>query len=87
MGRSCRYVSDNKLHRARCEKTTLSRFSSVKDFRGQAEQLTLSPVDAARLIVTHTRGLIVIERVYRREQRMRSIADLLTQLLLKPIEP
>lgn len=62
------------------EAALLERFSRP----GQAEQLTLSPVDAARLIVTQTRGLVVIERVYRDEQRMRSMADLLTQLLLKP---
>ncbi|MBZ9873200.1 TetR/AcrR family transcriptional regulator; helix-turn-helix transcriptional regulator [Mesorhizobium sp. BR1-1-9] len=51
---------------------------------GAAEQLTLTPKDAARLIVVHTRGLVVIERVYREEQRMRSMAELLIQLLLKP---
>ncbi|WP_281032750.1 hypothetical protein [Phyllobacterium bourgognense] len=39
------------------------------------------------LIVTGMRGLVVIERVYRDEQRMRSMADLLIQLLLKQIKP
>ncbi len=52
---------------------------------GQAEQLPLSPSDAAQLIVTHTRGLVVIERVYHDEARMRSMADLLIRLLLKPV--
>jgi AcrR family transcriptional regulator len=51
----------------------------------EAEQLALSPQEAARLIVMHTRGLVVIERVYRDETRMRSMADLLIQLLLKPV--
>jgi TetR/AcrR family transcriptional repressor of nem operon len=51
---------------------------------GEAEQLALSPRQAARLIVTLTRGLVVIERVYRDEKRMRSMADLLTGLLLDP---
>jgi AcrR family transcriptional regulator len=51
---------------------------------GESEQLALSPQDAARLIVTHTRGLVVIERVYRDEKRMRSMADLLIRLLFKP---
>ncbi len=64
------------------EGALLERFSRP----GQAEQLTLSPVDAARLIVTHTRGLVVIERVYRDEQRMRSMVNLLVQVLLKPTE-
>ncbi len=52
---------------------------------GEAEQLALSPQDAARLIVMHTRGLVVIERVYRDEARMRSMADLLIQLIIKPV--
>lgn len=62
------------------EKALDERLSRPDD----AEQLALSPLDAARLIVTHTRGLVVIERVYGDEARMRSMADLLIQLLLKP---
>lgn len=50
----------------------------------QAEQLALSPKDAAQLIVMNTRGLVVIERVYRDEARMRLMASLLIRLLLKP---
>jgi AcrR family transcriptional regulator len=51
---------------------------------GQAEQLALAPPDAAKLIVTHTRGLVVIERVYRDEKRMRLMARLLIRLLVNP---
>lgn len=51
---------------------------------GEVEQLALSPREAARLIVLHTRGLVVIERIYGDEARMRSMADLLIQLLLGP---
>jgi TetR/AcrR family transcriptional repressor of nem operon len=53
---------------------------------GEAERLALSPREAARLIVLHTRGLVVIERVYGDEARMRSMAELLIQLLLGPKE-
>src|SRR5690606_11505296 len=31
---------------------------------GEAEKLAISPRQAAQLLVTHTRGLVVIERVY-----------------------
>lgn len=49
---------------------------------GDNEQLELAPRQAARLIVTMTRGLVVIERIYRDEKRMRAMADLLIGLLL-----
>ena len=39
------------------------------------------PEEAARLIVTFTRGLVVIERVYQDKARMLSTADLLVALL------
>ena len=51
---------------------------------GDAEKLAISPKEAARLLVTHTRGLVVIERVYQDEERMRSMADLVIDLLLGP---
>jgi TetR/AcrR family transcriptional regulator, transcriptional repressor for nem operon len=45
-------------------------------------QLTLPPRQAARLIVTLTRGIVVIERVYQDEKRLRSVADMQITLLL-----
>jgi AcrR family transcriptional regulator len=47
-------------------------------------QLRLSVVDAARLIVTLTRGIVVIERVYQDPKRLRDSADSLIALLLGP---
>jgi AcrR family transcriptional regulator len=44
-------------------------------------QLALPPRQAARLIVTLTRGIVVIERVYQDEKRLRSAADMLIALL------
>jgi AcrR family transcriptional regulator len=44
--------------------------------------LTCSPEEAARLIVTFTRGLVVIERVYQDKARMLATADSLIALLV-----
>jgi TetR/AcrR family transcriptional repressor of nem operon len=44
--------------------------------------LAMPAEDAARLIVTFTRGLVVIERVYQDEARMRATAAMLTSLLV-----
>jgi hypothetical protein len=46
-------------------------------------RLNVEPQQAARLIVTFTRGLVVIERVYQDEKRLRTASDLLVNLLLK----
>jgi TetR/AcrR family transcriptional regulator, transcriptional repressor for nem operon len=45
-------------------------------------RLKLEPRQAARMIVTMTRGLVVIERVYQEEKRLRELADLLVGQLL-----
>lgn len=45
-------------------------------------RLNLPPRDAARLIVTLTRGMVVLERVYRDEKRLKTAAGSLTALLL-----
>jgi TetR/AcrR family transcriptional regulator, transcriptional repressor for nem operon len=45
-------------------------------------RLMCPPEDAARLIVTFTRGLVVIERVYQEKARMLATADSLISLLL-----
>lgn len=47
-------------------------------------RLTLPPAEAARLIVTFTRGLAVIERVYGDPRRLREIAASLIQTLVMP---
>ncbi|ANN68481.1 TetR/AcrR family transcriptional regulator [Bordetella bronchialis] len=62
------------------EAALLERFSRP-DAQGR---LQADPVQAARTIVTMTRGLVVIERVYRDQKRMRAVADLLIDLLLVP---
>ncbi|MDX3905566.1 MAG: helix-turn-helix domain-containing protein [Pigmentiphaga sp.] len=46
------------------------------------EQLAMEPREAARMVVAMTRGLVVIERVYDDEKRLRTIADGLIGLLL-----
>ena len=50
----------------------------------EAKSLSLTARQAARLIVTMTRGLVVIERVYGDEKRMRGVADSLVTSLLGP---
>jgi AcrR family transcriptional regulator len=50
----------------------------------EAKSLSLTARQAARLIVTMTRGLVVIERVYGDEKRMRAVADSLVTSLLGP---
>ncbi|MEI2415660.1 helix-turn-helix domain-containing protein [Orrella sp. JC864] len=46
-------------------------------------RLRVDPQQAAALVVTMTRGLVVMERVYRNEKRLRATADGLVSLLLK----
>jgi AcrR family transcriptional regulator len=54
-----------------------------------SDGLRLAPGEAARLIVTLTRGIVIIERVYQDEQRLRATADALIALLLddRPTAP
>lgn len=47
-------------------------------------RLMLPPEEAARLIVAFTRGIVVIERVYRDKERLHATADSLITLLLGP---
>jgi TetR/AcrR family transcriptional repressor of nem operon len=54
---------------------------------GDNEGLAVPVRQAARLIVTFTRGLVVIERVYADEKRMRASADALVKLLLPTSAP
>lgn len=46
-------------------------------------RLAVEPRQAARMMLTLTRGLVVIERVYQDERRMRSTATQLIDLLLR----
>lgn len=46
-----------------------------------AARLPLSPHDAARLLVTFTRGNVVMERIYHSPQQLQATADSLIQLL------
>jgi AcrR family transcriptional regulator len=47
------------------------------------ERLTLSPQDAARLLVTFTRGNVVMERIYHGPQQLQATADSMIQILFK----
>jgi len=46
-------------------------------------RLRLSPQDAARLLVTFTRGNVVMERIYHGPEQLQATADSLIQLLFK----
>ncbi len=48
------------------------------------ERLTLSPKDAARLLVAFTRGNVVMERIYHGPERLQATADSMIQILFKP---
>ncbi|WP_433765399.1 TetR/AcrR family transcriptional regulator [Pseudomonas putida] len=48
------------------------------------QRLALDPVAAARLVVSQTRGIVVIERLYQDPQRLQEIADSLVAILLQP---
>ncbi|MGF6760282.1 TetR/AcrR family transcriptional repressor of nem operon [Paraburkholderia sp. GAS33] len=46
-------------------------------------QISTSPAEAAQVMVAFTRGLAVIERVYRERDRLHALADSFVPLLLK----
>jgi AcrR family transcriptional regulator len=46
-----------------------------------AGQLALPPASAARLVATTTRGMVVLERVYRDPAQLQAVADDLVQLI------
>ncbi|HTJ99119.1 MAG TPA: TetR/AcrR family transcriptional regulator, partial [Bordetella sp.] len=48
-----------------------------------AGRLALSPADAARAVITYTRGLVVIERLYSDTDRLRQAAGLMLQMLFR----
>jgi TetR/AcrR family transcriptional regulator, transcriptional repressor for nem operon len=45
-------------------------------------KLALPPADAARLVVTFTRGIVVVERVFQDVERLRQTAGLMMKVLL-----
>lgn len=49
-----------------------------------SERLALEPTAAARLIITLTRGIVVIERLYQDAERLKEIANSLVEVLLHP---
>lgn len=51
-------------------------------FAAAPEEVALPPAAAARLLVTATRGMVVVERVYQDEDRLREMAESLVTLLL-----
>lgn len=60
--------------------TALSERISRAD---EQDNLALDPIAAAQLIVTLTRGLVVIERTYQDKQRMQNVAHSLLSTLFK----
>ena len=46
--------------------------------------LALEPTAAARLVITLTRGIVVIERLYQDAERLKEIANSLVEVLLHP---
>jgi hypothetical protein len=49
-----------------------------------SSRLALEPAAAARLVITLTRGIVVIERLYQDVERLKAIADSLVAVLLQP---
>lgn len=47
-------------------------------------RLTLSPKEAARLVVTFTRGNVVMERIYHAPEELQATADALLKVLFSP---
>lgn len=46
-------------------------------------QLNLPPADAARLLATLTRGIVVMERIYQDPERLRATAEAMIRVLLR----
>jgi AcrR family transcriptional regulator len=61
------------------EATLLARLARAK----KSDGLIVAPEDAARMILTFTRGLVIIERVYQEKPRLLETAAMFTSLLFK----
>lgn len=62
---------------------TISSALSAERIRGD---LALAPAEAAQVMVTFTRGLAVMERIYQEPQRLRSTADSLVRMLVPSVQ-
>jgi AcrR family transcriptional regulator len=52
-----------------------------------AERLAVAPSEAARLVVTLSRGIVVMERIHHDAGRLKKTADALVRALLPPARP
>ncbi|KKK06551.1 TetR/AcrR family transcriptional regulator [Micromonospora sp. HK10] len=50
-------------------------------------RLAIPPAEAARVLITMTRGIVVMERVYQDPERLRATAAALIDALLTPVDP
>lgn len=62
------------------EALLIERFATA----GAEQSLAMGSTAAARLVITLTRGIVVIERLYQDTQRLQEIADSLVDILLPP---
>ncbi|PMY35814.1 TetR family transcriptional regulator [Pseudomonas sp. GW456-L14] len=62
---------------------TISTALSAERIRGD---LVLAPNEAAQVMVTFTRGLAVMERIYQEPERLRSTADSLVRMLVPSVQ-
>jgi TetR/AcrR family transcriptional repressor of nem operon len=70
----------------RYETMLIERFERIGK-NGQTETLAIPAKDAARLMVTLARGLVVMERIYQDKARLVETAESLITLLLGPEKP
>lgn len=61
------------------EALLVERFASAEE-----QTLAMEVTAAARLVITLTRGIVIIERLYQDPQRLQDIADSLVDILLPP---
>ncbi|UQS88545.1 hypothetical protein M5C90_23190 [Pseudomonas chlororaphis subsp. piscium] len=61
---------------------TISTALSAEPIQGD---LVLAPAEAAQVLVTFTRGLAVMERIYQEPERLRSTADSLVRMLVPSV--
>ncbi|GAB3257808.1 TetR/AcrR family transcriptional regulator [Chitinimonas naiadis] len=76
-------AGDQRLHTAVQERLDRLEATIAEQLAGHTANLALPPTAAARLIVTYTRGLAVMERVYGNRERLDDSAASLIQLLVR----
>lgn len=62
---------------------TITTALSAEQIQGD---LALAPPEAAQVLVTFTRGLAVMERIYQEPERLRSTADSLVRMLVPSVQ-